>query len=110
MRTMWNTHRIRTGGNGRDLYAGRPFLMYNTPELYQARDYLQPVNYYKLDIILEEDICLWKTDIVCDPDLHELCLLLMGEHHLEAGHDAAEASRLYRLLRPLIRAHLSESD
>lgn len=48
------------------------------------------------NITLEEDICLWKTDIVCDPDLHELCLLLMGEHHLEAGHDAAEASRLYR--------------
>lgn len=110
MRRMWNTHRIRTGGNGRDLYAGRPFLMYNTPELYQARDYLQPVDYDKLDIILEEDICLWKTDIVCDPDLHELCLLLMGEHHLEAGHDAAEATRLYRQLRPLIRAHLSESD
>ncbi|CAK6984265.1 uncharacterized protein LOC115380193, partial [Scomber scombrus] len=107
---MWNTHRIRPSGNGRDLYHGKPFLMYHAPELYQARDYLHPVDYERLDIILEEDICLWKTDITCDSDLYELCVLTMEEHNLEPGHNAIEVTRLYRQLRPLIRAQLSETD
>lgn len=107
---MWNTHRIRPGGNGRDLYHGKPFLMYYAPELYHAQNYLHPVDYERLDIILEEDVCLWKTDITCDSDLYELCVLIMEEHNLEAGHNAVEAIRLYRQLRPLIRAHLSEPD
>ncbi|XP_034552285.1 uncharacterized protein LOC117821856 [Notolabrus celidotus] len=101
---MWNRHRIRPGGNGRDLYHGKPFLMFHMPQLYQAQDHLQPVDYDRLNVMLEEDVCLWKTDIVCDPDLHELCVLIMEEHNLEAGHNAAEATRLYRQLRPLIRA------
>ena len=107
---MWNTHRIRPSGNGRDLYHGKPFLMYHAPELYQARDYVHPVDYERLDIILEEDICLWKTDITCDSDLYELCVLTMEEHNLEPGHNAIEVTRLYRQLRPLIRAQLSETD
>lgn len=84
--------------------------MYHAPELYQARDYLHPVDYERLDIILEEDVCLMKTDITYDSDLYELCVLIMEEHNLERGHNAVEATRLYRLLRPLIRALLSEPD
>lgn len=106
--TLTLTHRIRPGGNGRDMYHGKPFLMYYAPELYHAQNYLHPVDYERLDIILEEDVCLWKTDITCYADLYELCVLIMEEHNLEAGHNAVEAIRLYRQLRPLIRAHLSE--
>ncbi|XP_039596017.1 uncharacterized protein LOC120543149 [Polypterus senegalus] len=104
---MWNNHRIRPGGSGRDLFHGRPFLMYQAPELYQAQDYLHPVDYDKLDIIVEEGVCIWKTGIPCDPDLHELCVLLMEEHHLESSYTALEAARLYRELRPLVREILS---
>lgn len=107
---MWNTHWLRRGGNDRDLYHGKPFLMYHASELYQARDYLHPVDYDRLDIILQEDIYLWKTDITCDSDLYELCVLMMEEHNLEVGHNAVEPTRLYRQLRPLIRADLSEPD
>lgn len=51
------------------------------------------LDYDKLESIFDQDVCLGKTDIVCDPDLYELCVL-MGEHHLQASHDAAEATRL----------------
>lgn len=105
---MWNTHRIRPGSNGRDLYHGKPFLMYYAPELYQAQDYVHLVDYEKLDIIVEQNVCQWKTSINCDTDLNDLCVLLMEEHNLEKGQNAADAARLYRQLRPLIRAHLSE--
>lgn len=70
-----------------------------------AQDYLQPVDDERPEGILEEE-----TDISCDADLHELCFCLMEERYLEAGHNADEAARLYRQLRPLTRAHLSESD
>ncbi|XP_008282990.1 uncharacterized protein LOC103359432 isoform X2 [Stegastes partitus] len=53
--TMWNTHRIRPGSTGHDLFHGKPFLMYHVPELYQAEDYLHPVDFERLDIILEEE-------------------------------------------------------
>lgn len=103
---MWNTHRIRPGSNGRDLYHGKPFLMYRAPELYQARDYLHSVDVEKLDNIVEQNVCHWKTGIPCDTDLFDLCVLLMEEHNLEKGQNADNATRLYRQLRPLVRAHL----
>ncbi|KAJ8381257.1 hypothetical protein SKAU_G00020350 [Synaphobranchus kaupii] len=80
--TMWDNHRIRPGGNGRALYHGKPCLMYNVPELYHAQDYLHPIQYERVDTVLQEDVCLWKTDIPCDHDLHELCLLVMEENNI----------------------------
>lgn len=75
---MWNNHQIRRS-NGRDLQYGKPFLMYNLPELYQSKDYLNPVDAERLDVIIHENVCLWKSDIPCDRDLYELCVLVMEE-------------------------------
>lgn len=107
---MWDNHHIRPSGNGRALYHAKPCLVYNVPELYHAQDYLHPVEYDRMDIILQEDICLWKTEIPCDIDLYELCLLVMEENNIAQSHNAPEAKRLYRDLRPLIRALLLEPD
>ncbi|XP_055045258.2 uncharacterized protein [Misgurnus anguillicaudatus] len=106
--TMWDNHRIRPGGNGHPNYHGKPCLMYNVPELYHTQDYLHPLQYERVGIVLQEDICLWKTDIPCDHDLHELCLMVMEENNIALCHNATEAIRLYKDLRPLIRALLPE--
>lgn len=84
--------------------------MFSVPELYHAQDYLHPLQYERVAIALQENICLWKTNIPCDPDLHELCLLVMEENNISQCHNAPEAIRLYRNLRPLIRALLPEPD
>lgn len=107
---MWDNHRIRPSGNGRDLLHGKPFLMYNVPELYLSQDYLHPVDYERVEVILQEDVCLWKSDISCDADLHELCLLVMEDNNLVFAHDISGTIRLYRDLRPLIRDHLLPPD
>lgn len=80
--------------------------MYNLPELYHAEDHLHPVDPERLDVILQEDVCLWKSEIPCDHDLFELCVLTMEEHDWQTSQSAPEAVRLYKDLRPLIRALL----
>lgn len=107
---MWNNHRIRPGRNGCDLYHGKPVMMYNVPELYHAQIYLHPVEMDIINTVLGEDICQWKTDIPCDIDLHDLCLLVMEQHNLTRCHDAEGAIKLYKDLRPLIKALLEEPD
>ncbi|XP_041931226.1 uncharacterized protein LOC121694889 isoform X2 [Alosa sapidissima] len=107
---MWDNHRIRPGSNGRDLYHGKPVMMYNVPELYHAQNYLHPVEMDRISTILDEDICQWKTDIPCDIDLHDLCLLVMEEHNLTRRHDAEGAIHLYKHLRPVIKALLEGLD
>ena len=64
-------------------------------ELYHAQDYLHPLQYERVGIVLREDICLWKTDIPCDHDLHELCLVVMEENNIALAQyrSAAEAIR-----------------
>ncbi|KAK9977241.1 hypothetical protein ABG768_019062 [Culter alburnus] len=79
---MWNNHRIRRS-NGCDLQHGKPFLMYNLPELYQSKDYLNPVDAERLDVINHENVCLWKSDIPCDRDFYDLCILVMEENNLQ---------------------------
>ncbi|MEQ2209880.1 hypothetical protein XENOCAPTIV_005288 [Xenoophorus captivus] len=56
------------------------------------------------------NVCLWKSDISCDVDLHKLCLLLMEENNMVLAHDAPGTIRLYRDLRPLIREPLLLPD
>lgn len=99
---MWNNHRIRRS-NGRDLQHGKPFLMYNLPELYQSKDCLNPVDAEKLDVIIHENVCLWKSDIPCDHDLYDLCILVMEENNLQPSAATTEALRLYKNIRPLVR-------
>ncbi|KAK9969978.1 hypothetical protein ABG768_028119 [Culter alburnus] len=102
---MWNNHRIRRS-NGCDLQHGKPFLMYNLPELYQSKDYLNPVDAERLDVIIHENVCLWKSDIPCDRDFYDLCILVMEENNLQPSAAATEALRLYKNIRPLVREHL----
>lgn len=99
---MWNNHRIRRS-NDRDLQYGKPFLMYSLPELYQSKDYLNPVDAERLDVIIHENVCLWKSDIPCDRDLYELFVLVMEENNLQPSATATEALRLYINIRPLVR-------
>ncbi|KAK0154046.1 hypothetical protein N1851_003867 [Merluccius polli] len=89
--SMWNSHQIRPGSNGRDLYHGKPFLILRQTGYIYARGYL-------------------SLEITCDPDLHKLCVLIMEENNMEPCHNALEAARLYRELRPLIRALLLDTD
>lgn len=56
--------------------------MYNLPELYQSKD-LNPVDAEKLDVIMHENVSLWKSDIPCDHDFYDLCILVMEENNLQ---------------------------
>ncbi|XP_042254417.1 uncharacterized protein LOC121887583 [Thunnus maccoyii] len=98
-----------TGGNGHDLYHGKPFLMYSVPELYLAQDY-HSVGCDRVDIILQENVCQWKTAIPCDLDLYEFCMLVMKENNIAQCHNALVAIRFNRDLRPSIRALLPHPD
>ncbi|KAL2096354.1 hypothetical protein ACEWY4_008502 [Coilia grayii] len=107
---MWDNHRIRRGRNGRDLYHGKPVIMYNVPELYHSQNYLHPVEMDKINTVIGEDICQWKTDTPCDINLHDLCLLVMEQHNLTRRPGTEGAIKLYKDLRPLIKALLEEAD
>lgn len=62
----------------------------------------------KINTILGEDIFQCKTDIPCDIDLHDLCLMVMED--LTCRPDAEGAIKLYKDLRPLIKILLEEAD
>ncbi|KAJ8047915.1 hypothetical protein HOLleu_00032 [Holothuria leucospilota] len=101
----WNHHHIRKsherGGNVRN---GRPAIMYDAPEIFEAEDYICRVPEEELHECREE--CNFKSDIPCDEDLHELCLLLIHENDLQIPTNGEEARQIYRFLRPILRAEI----
>lgn len=83
---------------------GKPILLYNAPELYGAEDQLCEVenNDY---IACREEIGDNRCE-VCDPDIAELCRILMDENDWRNPNNCEEAVQLYLNLRHLILQQL----
>lgn len=96
--TAWNDHRIRPSHNPRSPN-GRPTVMYAVPDLYDAQEFLQPVNQREVEICQEE--CTAK-DYPCDEDVFHICTDLMAEHGLDMSDDIYQITDLYISLRQLI--------
>ena len=99
----WNAHVIRPSRN-LNVPSGRPNVMYAVPELYQATDHLCPVEESHTEACATE--CTFRQPITCDPDVYQLCNILMAESQLNVPGDPYQALNLYMHLREAITAAL----
>nr|XP_015840129.1 PREDICTED: uncharacterized protein LOC107399007 isoform X1 [Tribolium castaneum]XP_015840130.1 PREDICTED: uncharacterized protein LOC107399007 isoform X2 [Tribolium castaneum] len=96
----WNSHSISSSRNSINP-TGRPFVMYNMPELYESSDYLLQVPDDEIEVVKNECTFLDKR-MPCDKDIFELCNVLIEEGHLEKPSDPYNAVNLYVYLRTQI--------
>ncbi|XP_042073225.1 uncharacterized protein LOC121813492 [Haplochromis burtoni] len=98
---VWNTHSIRPSANI-NIPSGRPNVMYTLPELYGTRDFLCPTEEEHVEMCKTE--CVFRLTKPCDPDVYELCNIIMTESHLTPPTDPYQAVNLYMHLRENIMA------
>ncbi|KAL3977653.1 SLAM family member 8 [Sarotherodon galilaeus] len=98
---VWNAHSIRPSTNI-NIPSGRPNVMYTLPELYGTRDFLCPTEEEHVEMCKTE--CVFRLTKPCDPDVYELCNILMTESHLTPPTDPYQAVNLYVHLRENIVA------
>lgn len=105
VKLQWNHHYIRPSYRlGVSRPYGRPVVMYNTPEVFQAQDFIQNVSQAEIDICADE--CTFITHATADRDLYDLCRLVMDENHWQFSHNAYEMCDLYLSLRTCVRQEL----
>ncbi|XP_031358157.1 uncharacterized protein LOC116181857 [Photinus pyralis] len=90
----WNSHKISS--RNRRSPVGKPIIMYYTPEMYYARDYI--VKSPEDAILSCREESLFPL-VHCDQDVYELCQILSEENHYERPSTAYEATDLYIQLR-----------
>ena len=78
---------------------GRPSMMYYTPHLWGAEDYLVPVTVEDLEICSAD---AEFRSVPCDIDVYNACVHAMGVHRLTIPHTAVDAIELYLTLRRVI--------
>ncbi|MEQ2315925.1 hypothetical protein AMECASPLE_027450 [Ameca splendens] len=98
---VWNTHLIRPSKN-MQVPSGRPNVMYAVPELYNTRDFLTPGQNDHVQLCRNQ--CVFRLTIPCDPDVYDICNILMAESQLITPADPYEAVNLY--LREAVSALL----
>lgn len=91
----WNTHRI-TGKKSSITPKGRPFIMFELPELYGTRDHLIPISQNEITICQDE--CKY-IEYPCDEDVYGLCKIIMEEKGYTIQDDPFKAVELYLALR-----------
>lgn len=91
----WNIHKIRKSRNSISP-VGRPTIMFEIPEFYEARSYLTDVPDFAIDAIEKECTFLRKP---CDEDFFNLCCIIMNEHGYRHEDDPYKALELYLNLR-----------
>ncbi|XP_035805796.1 uncharacterized protein LOC111571037 [Amphiprion ocellaris] len=101
--SVWNAHSIRPSKN-LNVPSGRPNVMYALPELYGTRDFLSAVEDEHVHLCKRE--CTFRLTIPCDPDMFELCNIIITESHLTPPTDPYQALDLYMHLRDTIRASI----
>ncbi len=99
---VWNAHRIRPSANER-VPSGRPLIMYTLPQVYNTRDYSQPVEADAVDVCASE--CTFRS-VSCDEDMHELFQIYMASHGWTMPVDHSAAVDLYIRLREAICSEL----
>ncbi|KAI2647351.1 Tetrathionate reductase subunit B [Labeo rohita] len=100
---IWNAHTIRPSKNIGNP-SGRPSVMYALPELYHTRDFLTSADTECVQLCQHE--CTFRRPIPCDPDVNELCNVIISESQLNIPRDPYQAVNLYMHLRDVIRALL----
>ncbi|KAG5892739.1 hypothetical protein JTB14_001110 [Gonioctena quinquepunctata] len=75
---------------------GRPFIMFELPELYGTRDYLFPISQDDIQICKEE--CKY-IEYPCDEDVYDLCKIIIEEKCFSLQNDPFECVELYLALR-----------
>ncbi|XDV31020.1 hypothetical protein PO909_033797 [Leuciscus waleckii] len=100
---VWNAHTIRPSKNISNP-SGRPSVMYGLPELYLTRDFLTSADTESIRFCKNE--CTFRRPIPCDPDVNELCNIIISDSHLNLPSDPYQAVNLYMHLRDVIRALL----
>ncbi|XP_051782603.1 uncharacterized protein LOC127527557 [Erpetoichthys calabaricus] len=96
---IWNRHRMRANPSA-ILPSGKPFLLYTLPELFGYQDELVFVDHLETEVCEEESIP--KNEYPCDPDIHELCCILMEENGFSMPSDPFDAVTLYQALKTII--------
>lgn len=97
--TTWNAHRIRHRKNQRAPH-GRPFAMFNMPEIYGRVNCRVPVEESKIQCCDEE--CTKMAAIPCDETVFEMCCSLMEQYDWRYPTTALSAVVLYLDLRQKI--------
>jgi hypothetical protein len=82
---------------------GKPFLLYNSPEMFRTEDKLCSVDADDFDVCKEELGIIQNTR--CDPNLEELCHIFMEENNWRMP-DCSAAVQLYLILRNSILSSL----
>ncbi len=100
---IWNAHTIRPSKNISNP-SGRPSVMHALPELYNTRDFLTSAHTESVQLCKNE--CTFRRPISCDPDVNELCNIIISESQLKIPRDPYQAVNLYMHLRDVIRALL----
>lgn len=99
---VWNNHRIRRYAN-MICPAGRPALLYRTPQLVEKEDHLMDVPACLIQACKAET---GNMEFPCDESVYELCCLLMVEHGFAPPATPSEAIYLYLSLREKIFSDL----
>lgn len=93
---VWNAHIIRPSANP-NVPSGQPNVMFSWPELYGTQDYICAVDNDALQLCKSR--CTFRQPVPCDPDVYELCNILMTELNLPIPSEIYQALDLYMCLR-----------
>lgn len=96
---IWNSHYIRRSANAAP--SGRPDVMYRFPSLWNAEDQIVKVTQEDFAACAEE--VEFRSVIPCDPDVYEVCVVIMRRCGLLPANSCREAIDLYLLLRTEIQ-------
>ncbi|KAJ8314828.1 hypothetical protein KUTeg_006978, partial [Tegillarca granosa] len=99
--SVWDVHCLQRKKNS-DANVGKPFLLYNAPEMFGGNDKLCHLNADDYEICKEETVDL--PDIPCDDTVYELCCLLMEEGGWDLPLNTQDGIELYMNLRNSIRS------
>lgn len=100
---LWNEHRIRRQAGNH--IAGKPFLLYNIPERYGARDYKINVDENTIKRLMDRHTT--KPNLY-DPSVKELCDLLLPNVAIPSTPE--ESLTLYKQLLNKIKQHDSVNE
>ena len=104
VQNTWNNHKIRKSPN-QNIPNGRPHLLYSSPHIVGAQNFMCPVTME--EVIICEEECQTIPLHNCDETVDELCQLLVDEQNLQnyyATEDTAVDSKIeiYKHLRSQI--------
>ncbi|KAF6721335.1 hypothetical protein FQA47_004064 [Oryzias melastigma] len=104
IKSVWNAHRIRPSRN-QHVPCGIPNVMYMAPHLWDAEDFLVPLNE---DLTICKSSCTFLSSVPCEIDAFELFTITMQESHLQFPSTMSQSLELYLHLRENVRSQMAE--